>query len=133
MPSRTRWVHHAAAAWAVLFAAPHTWWALGVPVGFPGGPANHALMMTTWRYSSDLVVIGLSVLAVGVALAPIQRWGAVVPRGLLRGMAWTASGMLGLRGVAGLVVDGTRDLVWWPTFLLGGLVFGAVALRGAGK
>jgi hypothetical protein len=41
--------------------------------------------------------------------------------------AWIACGMLSVRGVAGLIVDGTTDLVWWPTFLLGGILFGAVA------
>jgi hypothetical protein len=35
--------------------------------------------------------------------------------------------MLTLRGVAGLVVDGASDLVWWPTFLIGGILFGSVA------
>jgi len=50
-------IHYTAAAWALVFAAPHTWWALG----------------------------------------------------------------------AGLVADGSSDLVWWPIFLAGGLLFGAVA------
>jgi len=45
----------------------------------------------------------------------------------LRTAAWIACGMLSLRGVAGMVVDGSSDLIWWPTFLTGGLLFGAVA------
>jgi hypothetical protein len=122
-----RWIHYAACIWAVLFAAPHVWWALGVPAGFPGGRASHELMMTTWRYYSDVIVIALSVIAVVVALAPIQRWGDRIPRRLTRTMAWVASAMLTLRGVAGLIVDGSSDLVWWPTFLAGGLLFGAIA------
>ena len=32
-----------------------------------------------------------------------------------------------MRGVAGLLVDGTSDPVWWPTFLLGGILLGGVA------
>jgi hypothetical protein len=72
-------------------------------------------------------VILLCVLAVGVALAPVQKWGALIPRRLLRVMAYTASAMLGLRGLAGMIVDGLSDLVWWPTFLLGGILFGAIA------
>lgn len=41
--------------------------------------------------------------------------------------AWIACGMLTLRGVAGLVVDGASDPVRWPTFLIGGVLFGSVA------
>jgi len=41
--------------------------------------------------------------------------------------AWIACGLLALRGIAGLVVDGTSDSVWWPTFLVGGILLGAVA------
>ena len=128
---RGRWINYAAGLWALLFAAPHVWWALGFPFGFPGGlargRANHQLMMTTWRYYFDVAVIFLSLLAIFVALAPIRTWGRNIPRWILRTMAWIASAMLTLRGVAGLVVDGTRDPVWWPTFLLGGILFGCVA------
>jgi hypothetical protein len=114
--------------WALLFAAPHVWWALGVPTGFPGGRAKHEFMMTNRRfYYSDVAVILLCLLAVAVALAPVHRWGALIPRRLLRAMAYTASAMLGLRGLAGIIVDGLSDPVWWPTFLLGGILFGAVA------
>jgi hypothetical protein len=61
---RSRWVHYAAALWAAIFAAPHTWWALGSSFGFPGGRASHQLMMTSWwRYAFDVVVILLSLLA----------------------------------------------------------------------
>src|SRR5687768_13086224 len=59
-----RWISYAACVWAVLFAAPHIWWALGIPAGFPGGPAGHQLMMTSaWRYIYDVIVIILSALA----------------------------------------------------------------------
>jgi hypothetical protein len=65
MLSHRRWISYSASAWAVLFAAPHTWWALGISAGFPGGEANHQLMMTSaWRYVFDVVVILLSVTAV---------------------------------------------------------------------
>jgi thiosulfate dehydrogenase [quinone] large subunit len=127
--SARKWIYYAAAAWAVLFAAPHLWWALGVPAGFPGGPAGHELMMTTWRLYFDAAVVGLSVLAIFVALAPIQKWSQRIPRGILRSMACAAAFLLCLRGVLGLVADGRSDLVWWPTFLIGGLLFGAIALQ----
>ena len=84
-------------------------------------------MMTTWRYYFDIGVIVLCILAFFIALAPIRTWGHVIPRWIVRTMAWIASAMLGLRGVAGLIFDGPRDLIWWPTFLIGGILFGTVA------
>jgi hypothetical protein len=125
---RRRWVTCAACGWAIVFAAPHTWWALGIPAGFPGGEANHKLMMTsTWRYVYDLIVILLSAEAVLIALTLLRPPHQVVRRWVPYTAAWIASGMLTLRGLAGLVVDGTSDPVWWPTFLLGGILFGGVA------
>ncbi len=40
---RTRWANYAACLWAILFAAPHAWWALDFPAGFPGGEASYQL------------------------------------------------------------------------------------------
>ena len=125
---RRRWISYSACVWAVLFAAPHTWWALGISAGFPGGEANHRLMMTTtWRYFYDLIVILLSVTAVLVALTLLRPSDQVTRRWIPHTAAWIACGMLTLRGVAGLVVDGISDPVWWPTFLVGGILFGSVA------
>jgi hypothetical protein len=118
----------AACMWSLAFAAPHIWWALGIPAGFPGGEANHRLMMTSaWRYAYDVVVILLSFLAVVVPLALLKPPSRGARGWMPRAAAWIACGMLSLRGVAGLVVDGAADPVWWPTFLVGGILFGAVA------
>ena len=123
-----RWISYAACAWTVLFAAPHILWALGISAGFPGGESNHRLMMTSaWRYISDLIVILLSVTAVLVVLALLRPPAQVPRRWIPHTAAWLACGMLTLRGVAGLVVDGRSDPVWWPTFLVGGILFGGVA------
>lgn len=125
---RSRWVHYAAAIWGVGFAAPHVWWALGISAGFPGGETSyHRFMSSTWRYLYDILVILLSVTAVFVALAPIRSWGRGIPPWIHRTAAWIACGVLSLRGVAGMLVDGTSDLVWWSTFLAGGILFGCVA------
>lgn len=124
---RQRWINYAACLWAVLFALPHIWWALGFSAGFPGGPANHHLMMTTWRYLFDLLVILLCITAVFIALALLGLSSCARPRRILRTMGWTACAMLTLRGLAGLVVDGASDPIWWPTFLVGGILFGSVA------
>jgi hypothetical protein len=53
---------------------------------------------------------------------PSPRWW------IARTAAWTAAVMLTLRGVAGMVVDGAADPVWWPAFLVGGILFGGVAV-----
>src|SRR4029434_6823526 len=91
---RGRWINYAACLWALLFAAPHVWWALGFPAGFPGGlargRANHQLMMTTWRYYFDVAVIFLSLLAIFVALALIRTWGRIIPLWILPTMALLA-------------------------------------------
>lgn len=123
-----RWVSYAACVWSVLFAAPHVWWALGIPAGFPGGPAGHQLMMTSaWRYIYLVIVIILCALAILIALTLLRPPHQVVRRWVPQTAAWIASGMLTLRGLAGLVVDGASDPVWWPTFLLGGILLGGVA------
>ncbi|GEM_PF-1682081 len=124
-----RWISCAACVWAVLFAAPHTWWALRVPYGFPGGEVNyHVFMSSTWRYIYNLSVIGLCGLAVLITILLLRpSLQQLVSRSVLRGAVWVGSAALTLRGVAGLVVDGTSDPVWWPTFLVGGVLFGSVA------
>jgi hypothetical protein len=128
VPRYRRWITWASCAWAILFAAPHTWWALGNSAGFPGGEANHQLMMrSAWRYAYDVIVIALSVLAVLIALKLLRPPHQLRRRWIPYSAAWIACGMLTLRGVAGMVVDGSSDPIWWPTFLVGGILFGAVA------
>jgi hypothetical protein len=123
-----RLISYATCIWAAGFAAPHTWWALGYATGFPGGPANHHLMMTTgWRYAFDVVVIALSLVAVVLTLVLLRPTALVAGRAMLHAATWIGAGMLFVRGVAGLVVDGTSDPIWWPTFLLGGVLLGSVA------
>jgi hypothetical protein len=125
---RRRSVYYAAFLWSVAFGAPHTWWAFGSPLGFPGGPANHRLLMTSgWRYAYDVVVILLSILGAVVALVLARPLDLGRLHRLFRILAWTAALLLGVRGIAGLIVDGTSDPIWWPTFLVGGLLFGRIA------
>jgi hypothetical protein len=123
-----RWLSVAACIWAVLFAAPHTWWALGIPDGFPGGEKSHRLMMSSaWRYIFDVVVIVLSILMFAITVTLLRPPDTVVRRWIPHTAAWIGSGMLLLRGLAGMVVDGARDPIWWPTFLVGGILLGGVA------
>jgi hypothetical protein len=127
-----RWISYAACVWAVVFAAPHTWWALGISAGFPGGEASYRFFISSaWRYIYDVIVVLLCVLAVLVARTLLRPPGETVRRWIPQTAAWIACGMLSLRGVAGMIVDGTSDPVWWPTFLLGGILFGGVAWFGS--
>lgn len=122
------WINYAACVWALLFAAPHTWWALGISAGFPGGEAKYRFFMSsTWRYVYDLVVVLLSALAVLVALTLLRPPRRSLGRWLTHAAAWIACGMLTLRGVAGFIYDGFSDRIWNPTFLIGGILFGGVA------
>lgn len=122
------WISYGACAWAVLFAAPHAWWALGVPAGFPGGETSYrAFMSSSWLYLYNLAVIELCIVAVILTVKLLHPAGEALLRWVMRTAVWVASGALLLRGFAGLVVDGTSDPIWWPTFLVGGILFGGVA------
>jgi hypothetical protein len=91
------------------------------------------MMTSSWRYAYDLAVILLSVAAGGLALALLRVSPESRAFGFLRTLSWIASAVLGLRGVAGLAVDGFSDLVWSPTFVAGGLLFGLVASTPAAR
>ncbi len=85
------------------------------------------MMATGWRYAFDVVVILLSVVAAWLAVVLLRPPEHIVRRWIPHTAAWIGAAMLTVRGVAGLVVDGTTDLIWWPTFLVGGLLLGSVA------
>lgn len=122
------WIGYTACAWAVLFAAPHIWWALGIPAGFPGGEARYNVFMSSnWLYLYNLSVIALSAVAVVVTLQLLRPHDQTPRRWVPRTAAWVASAALTVRGLAGLVVDGASDPIWWPSFLIGGILFGSVA------
>jgi hypothetical protein len=118
----------AACIWSILFAAPHIWWAAGIPFGFPGGRAAHAFMFSSaWRTAYDLLVVALSALAAFIAI----RLGRERPsqQSVLTALAWAAAGILGLRGIAGLIADGFADPIWSPAFTIGGILFAWLAWR----
>jgi hypothetical protein len=99
-----------------------------VSVGFPGGEASyHGFFSSPWRYVYNLVVIVFCALAVLITVMLLRPRHDVSGSRLLRATMWLAAGMLTFRGVAGMVVDGTSDPIWWPMFLVGGLLMGMVA------
>jgi len=128
MSLRRGWAGYAAAVWCAVFAAPHVWWALGIPWALPGGEIQ-ALRGNRWFLAYDLLVVLLCVVGAAVALATVRPWGRSVPRRWVLGLGWLGSALLTGRGLAGLVADGRTDLVWWPAFLVGGVLFAAVCWR----
>lgn len=124
----SRGISYAVCAWAMLFAAPHIWWALGVRFGFPGGDSSYDVFMgATWRVVFNLFVIALSVLTIVIAVTLQRPLAGVKRRWIPLTAAWIGAGLLLLRGVAGMIADGLEDPVWWPTFLMGGILLGAMA------
>lgn len=119
---RCQWTGRAAMVWAVVFAAPHVWWAFGVPAGFPDGEGGFAeALAVPWFRAYDLLVVALSAAAALVAWAAMRRQ----PEGIA--VAWGICAILLVRGIAGLMIDGFADPVWSPMFEIGGLLFGATA------
>ena len=119
---RCRWTGIWAATWGVVFAAPHVWWAFGVPAGFPGGETGLAeALAVPWFRAYDLLVVALSAAAMLVAWSATRRQ----PVGIA--VAWVICSILLVRGLVGLMIDGVADLVWSPMFVVGGLLFGATA------
>lgn len=136
---------HAASVWSVLFGAIHVVWALAYYYWPAFGRVTlgrnfESMFSRPGFLAYDIVVAGLFVLAGTLALAVVRPWGAGVPRWILSAGLWTAAVLLGLRGAAGvvadlLVVSGvlpgtlTRWVVYDFWFLLGGILFGALAWR----
>ena len=127
-----RAVSYAACAWAALFGGTHLAWALGMRAGFPGGDASYNFFMNSWwRVAFNWTVIALSVVAIVITMLLLRPPHLVRYRWIPRTLAWIACALLMLRGVAGIIVDGTSDLVWAPAFTLGGILLGGVAWMSA--
>ena len=123
-----RWVSYASCLWAVVFGAPHVWWALGVSAGFPGGQANYDFFMgSAWRYVFDVIVVACSALAFLISLTLLRPPAQLTRRWVPLALAWFACGILTLRGAAGWIVDGLSHPYWTGMFTVGGILLGGVA------
>ena len=126
------WVAYAAALWAAVFAAFHIIWAAG---WYPLLNAEEARIAfaVPWKWTYDVVVAAMCVIAVPVALAPVMSWGRHVPRRLTNTLARTGSALLVFRAVASLAQAGYlvatgrfrfADMsIWEPWFWLGAILF----------
>ena len=132
------WIAYAAALWALVFAIFHIVWAAG---WYPllDAEQTRIAFATPWKWTFDVVVAAMCVIAVPVALAPVMSWGRHVPRGLIYTLAWIGSALLVLRSVASLVQAGYlisvgrfrwADMgIWEPWFYLGAILFTLSTLR----
>lgn len=87
-----------------------------------------------WFLVYDLVAAGLCVLAFAVALALVQPWGRRLPNSLVGLLALGGTGLLALRGAAGVAQDvylaaAGRNLpnaaaLWDVWFCVGAILFG---------
>ena len=80
------WVAYGAAIWALIFAAFHIIWAAGYYPLLDAEQARIAFAVP-WKWTYDVVVAAMCVIAVPVALAPVMSWGQYLPR-LLIFRAW---------------------------------------------
>ena len=126
------WVAYAAALWAAVFAVFHIIWAAG---SYPllDAEATRIAFATPWKWTFDVVVAAMCVVAVPVALAPVMAWGRRAPQRLVYRLAWIGSALLVLRLTAALgqtayliavgrfhfSIIGIWD--WW--FVLGAILF----------
>ncbi len=92
---------YGSALWALLFAFLHVVWAAGWYVGLPAEKMREAFQKT-WFLVYDLIAAGMCGVAVLLALALTQQWGRRLPTRLLVFAGWSATGILGLRGIAGV-------------------------------
>ena len=146
----TRW-GYLAAAWALVFAALHFYWALGGEAGLASSAGSElAATRPLWFVLAGLWGVG-SLLVAGACLAIMMtrrhalrslRWLVVVA-------GWAVSLLLLLRGVGlevlllGRFYDGNTALtpsqvhvslvLWNPWFILGGLAFAMASLAGTSR
>ena len=133
---------HAAAAWALAFAALSFYWAAGGTAGL--GTLSKGLRREALERPGGFVAVlwataVVKVAAAALGLALVQPWGERVPRRLLLAAGWATGVLLTLYGGVGLVnaalaefgvVESTDPetvrwylLLWEPYWILGGLLF----------
>ena len=129
--STSRWVPYAAAIWASIFAVFHIVWAAG---WYPllNAEGARVAFAVPWKWTFDVAVAGMCVIAIPVVLAPVTSLGRLVPRPLVFGLAVTGSVLLTLRSIASLGQVGYHIAtgrfagmgIWEPWFYLGAVLFG---------
>lgn len=97
---------HLAAAWCVLFACAHLFWALGGRAGFVAATGNLALLDQPWFVAIGLWGVTLVCMAGAlVCMATVRPFGRRIPLWLLRTVLWIGATVLLLRALATGVQD----------------------------
>ncbi|MET7383120.1 DUF3995 domain-containing protein [Streptomyces sp. NPDC005526] len=144
IPPATVWQRRTAftaCAWMVVFAAFHTYWALGGTFGLPPG---ESLVDNTPLFVIDLIAIPMNLGGAALALALVQMWGLYFPRRLVLSGAWGCALLMVFHAAPAMVdlavfLAGQRDkplngedrfsvLVYEPYWMFGGLLFTVLAL-----
>lgn len=121
---------YAAAGWALIFAIFHIVWAAGWYPLLDAEGARIAFAVP-WKWTFDVVVAVMCVVAVPVALASVTTWGRQMPVRLVTTLAWIGSTLLVLRSTASLIQAAYLMVtgrfggfgVWEPWFYLGAILF----------
>lgn len=129
------------AAWSLVFAVVHVYWAAGgrAGLGAQAGAADTALGQA-WFAGYNLLTATLAVLGALVAVALARQWGGPRLRRWLLATAVLGCIALSVRGVLGLtlmsadLLRGTYDratpallVAIEPWFVLGGIAYGVMA------
>ncbi|MEU9993560.1 DUF3995 domain-containing protein [Streptomyces sp. NPDC048045] len=130
-----------ACAWMVVFAAFHSYWALGGTIGLPPG---ESLVDNKPLFVIDLIAIPMNLGGAALSLALVQNWGLFFPRRLVLFGAWGCALLMIFHAAPAMVdlavfLTGQRDkpltgedrfsvLVYEPYWMLGGLLFLVMAL-----
>jgi hypothetical protein len=126
------WVGYAAAFWAAVFAVFHVVWAAG---WYPllNAEQTRIAFANPWKWTFDVLVAAMCVIAVPVVLAPVTAWGRRLPQRLSYRLACIGSTLLVIRSAAALaqtaylIVAGRFRFAmigiwdWW--FFLGAILF----------
>lgn len=124
---------YGAAFWALIFSIVHFLWAAGWYVGLRGEGWREAFERP-WFYVYNLFAAGMCAVAVPLALGLTRRWERVFYTRLFYFFGWSATLLLTLRGILGVInfaylgISG-NDIanpmfLWDMWFCLGGSLFG---------
>jgi hypothetical protein len=85
----TTWAYVACTS-ALLYAAPHLWWGMGISAAFPGD--DQSFTDNGWSIAIGFWMMGFAaVLAAIFALSFISSWGRRIPRLMLLTFGWISS------------------------------------------